>query len=116
VSRKEFTRKVKADALESAGGRCGGCRVILSPSTGIEYDHRIPDAVGGVNSVANCVPLCRNCHGGKTKTDVREIARTKRIRDKHTGAFQKAGRPMPGSRASPWKHKIGGGWVRRGEE
>ncbi len=89
MSRSEFSRKVKAEALERAKQRCGSCGIPLTPSTGIEFDHRIPDAVGGANSVANCVPLCRNCHGGKTRTDVKEIARTKRIRDKHTGAFNK---------------------------
>lgn len=114
MSRQEFSRKVKAEALDRSGGKCGSCRITLTPKTGIEYDHRIPDAVGGMNSVANCVPLCRNCHGSKTNTDVREIARTKRVRDKHTGALKKRqGKPMPGTKASGWKKHMDGSVSRR---
>ena len=88
--RSEFSRKTKAEAFARANGKCEGCGVKIRPGNGPEYDHRIPDAVGGGNSLSNCVVLCFNCHGAKTqKADVPEIARTKRIRDKHTGALSK---------------------------
>jgi 5-methylcytosine-specific restriction protein A len=87
--RQEFSRKTKAEALERSGGCCCSCRIPLTPATGIEFDHRIPDAVNGANSVGNCEPLCMNCHGAKTSGDVKAIAKTKRIRDKHTGAKPK---------------------------
>lgn len=97
-SRAEFSRKTKNEALERAGHKCGNCRIDLSPKTGIEYDHRIPDAVGGANSVANCVPLCKNCHGSKTKVDVSEIAHTKRAHDKHFNTKTKSQRGFRGWR------------------
>lgn len=86
--RQEFSRKTKAEALERSGGCCCSCRIPLTPATGIEFDHRIPDAVNGENSVGNCEPLCGNCHGAKTSGDVKAIAKTKRIRDKHSGAMK----------------------------
>jgi 5-methylcytosine-specific restriction protein A len=111
--RQEFSRKVKNEALERCGGRCCSCGVTLTPATGTEFDHRIPDAVNGANSVANCSPLCSNCHGVKTKQDVKQIAKDKRARDKHSGAMTKTGKPMPGTKRSGWKHKMDGSWERR---
>ena len=112
--RQEFSRKTMAEAFDRAKGKCI-CGVKLSVRTGIHYDHIIPDAVDGGNSVENCQPLCKSCHGVKTaKSDVPEIARTKRVRDKHIGAFKKSGRPMPGSKASGIKKKMNGQVERRG--
>jgi 5-methylcytosine-specific restriction protein A len=96
--RQEFSRKVKNEALERCGGRCCSCGVTLTPATGTEFDHRIPDAVNGANSVANCSPLCSNCHGAKTKEDVKQIAKDKRIRDKHSGAKERSQRGFKGWR------------------
>lgn len=108
--RREFPAKVRVAAFERAGGRCESCRVKLSPATGVEYDHRIPDAVGGEPIEANCVVLCRNCHGAKTATgDIPAIAKTKRIRNRHINADDKRGKfrkPPPGYNA--WTRRIEG--------
>jgi 5-methylcytosine-specific restriction protein A len=53
------------------------------------------------------------CHADKTKIDVREIAKTKRIHAKHIGAFRSQSRPLPGSKRSGWKHLFNGKWERR---
>lgn len=111
--RREFTRKIKVAAFERAQGRCEDCAAKLMPGR-IEYDHRIPDALGGDPTLENCVVLCSTCHGAKTAgEDVPRIAKMKRIRDKHVGAKAPSKHKLPGSKDSPWKQKVGGTWVPR---
>jgi 5-methylcytosine-specific restriction endonuclease McrA len=94
--RQEFSEKVKVAAFERARGRCERCTALLAGSNRPQYDHSTPDAVDGPPTLANCVVLCRNCHGRKTsEKDVPEIAKTKRIRAKHANA---AGKPRGGFR------------------
>ncbi len=89
-ARREFSAKVKVAAFERAGGRCESCKVKIRPGNGPEYDHSTPAAVGGSATIDNCRVLCRNCHGAKTaRTDVPQIARTKRIQRKHINASDK---------------------------
>lgn len=112
--RAEFSRKTKAEAFARANGKCENCGVKIRPGIGPEYDHIIPDAVDGGNDLSNCKVLCFNCHGAKSNTkDKPEIARTKRVRDKHIGAFVKSGRPMPGSKASGIKKHMDGSVSKR---
>jgi 5-methylcytosine-specific restriction protein A len=94
--RREFPASVRVAAFERAGGSCEKCTAPLVGSNRPQYDHAIPDAVGGEPTLANCLVLCRSCHGRKTSgKDVPEIAKTKRIRAKHLGA---AGKPRGGFR------------------
>ena len=112
VSRSEFPRKVKAAAFERAKGFCEGCGAKLATGR-IEYDHRVPDALGGEPTLDNCVVLCRACHGEKTATgDVPRIAKMKRQRDRHIGAHASKN-PIPGGRKSKWKRKLDGTVVER---
>ena len=107
--RQEFSRKTKALAFARAKGKCETCGVKIRAGNGPHYDHRIPDAVDGGNDLSNCVVLCKPCHSVKTtETDVPEIAKTKRIRDKHTNAKGKSQRGFRG-----WK-KFDGTPVWRG--
>ena len=77
------------------------------------YEHIIPDALGGPPTLENCGVYCKTCWSTKTRTyDHPTIAKAKRIEMRHIGAKQSR-RPMPGSKASGWKHKISGEWVRR---
>ncbi len=97
--RAEFSRKTKAEAFARAKGKCESCGVKIRPGIGPEYDHIIPDAVDGGNDLSNCKVLCKNCHGSKTaKSDVPEIARTYRVRDKHINAKPKSQRGFKGWR------------------
>ena len=97
--RLEFSRKTKAEAFARAKGKCEDCGVKIRPGNGPHYDHRIPDAVDGGNELSNCQVLCKPCHATKTDDDDKpEIARTKRIRDKHTKAFTKSPRGFKGWR------------------
>jgi 5-methylcytosine-specific restriction endonuclease McrA len=112
MARREFPTKVKVAAFQRSGGFCEGCGVKLTVGKH-HFDHRIPDGLGGEPTIENCVVLCLSCHGAKTASeDVPRIAKAKRQEANHVGARQSA-RPLPGGRNSGWKHKIGGGWVRR---
>jgi 5-methylcytosine-specific restriction enzyme A len=77
-----------------------------------EIEHVIPLAGGGTDDDENCRPVLASAHIEKTKADLARIAKGKRIEQKHKGA-KRTKRPMPGSRASGWKHRMNGEWERR---
>lgn len=114
-TRSEFPPKVRLAAWERAGGKCENCGNKIVSGNGPHYDHSTPDAVGGSPTLGNCVVLCiRPCHMLKTtKTDVPEIAKTKRITAKHIGAERTASRPLAGSKRSGWRKKMDGTVERR---
>ena len=56
--------------------RCGMCRQLLHPS--FEVDHITELCDGGTDTRENCIALCRNCHGRKTR-----LVRQKRISERH---------------------------------
>lgn len=111
MSRTEFTRKTKQDALrraelkcEASGPRYGleeGQRCNCSLSLGVQYDHDVPDQLGGDNSLENCRAVCVQCHKIKTRGDIRQIRKSDRQRDKASGVIRpkqtikNAGFPKP---------------------
>jgi 5-methylcytosine-specific restriction protein A len=115
MARTEFPRKILAAGYERAGGCCEKCGAKLKVGEG-RGDHIIPDQLGGPATLDNLQILCVPCHADKTRSDVRQIRKSDRQRDKHTGAFKPRGRPMPGSRASGWKRTMDGRTIRREDE
>lgn len=112
MTRREFTTKIKVAAFKRAEGFCEACGAFLQGGR-VEYDHRIPDALGGDPTLENCEVLCKNCHGAKTaKKDVPQIAKAKRVEAQHIGA-KTTRNPLPGSKASKFKKRIDGTVVRR---
>lgn len=86
--RLEFTAKTKALAFSRAKGCCEECGAKLGPGN-VEYDHDTPCALGGDNSLENCVVRCKTCHKLKTGTqDIPHIAKAKRRERKHIGIHQ----------------------------
>lgn len=86
MSRSEFSATVKAAAYKRANGLCGECQQPLQPGK-IEYDHILPDALGGKPELANCRPLCTGCHKIKTATqDVPRIRKADRQGRAHINA------------------------------
>lgn len=111
MTRRNFTRQVKLAAWERCGGICEGCRQKILDVA--QYDHLIADALDGEPTLANCQVLCAGCHRRKTsKIDVPAIAKGKRLEAKRSGLKRK-GRPLPGTKASGWKHKLTGEWLKR---
>lgn len=82
--RQEFSKRVRADAFERAAGKCERCGGWLMGKQ--RYNHRIPDAMGGLPSLANCEVLCRGCDHTQTyKIDIPAIAKTTRLRIRAAG-------------------------------
>ena len=109
--RTEFPAKVKANAALRANGYCEECQRKLLTGD-YHYDHEIPDAVGGENTIANCRVLCRSCHANKTtQADIPRIAKAKRNYRKARGIKKQSRFAV--SRNSKWKKKISGEIVRR---
>ncbi len=106
-ARKEFSRKVRAQAHLRANGCCEACGARLKVGEG-EYDHVLPDELGGEPTLENCKLLCVVCHKAKTADDIRRIRKADRQRDRHTGAFKPSSRPLPGSRASGVRKRMDG--------
>ncbi|MBS0257214.1 MAG: HNH endonuclease [Proteobacteria bacterium] len=102
MARTEFSRKTKQEALQRSGLRCEAAgtrygfeeaqRCNCSLSLGVQYDHAVPDALGGDNSLDNCLAICVQCHRFKTRNDVKQIAKSNRQRDKASGVIRPAGK------------------------
>jgi 5-methylcytosine-specific restriction protein A len=92
VSRSEFSKTTRREAMTRCNGLCEGllpdgakCSANLWQKLR-HFDHIIPCAIGGGNELSNCQVLCVQCHGAKTtKIDVPMIAKAKRVADKHQG-------------------------------
>lgn len=96
MTRANFTKPVKREALKRSGGLCEatggwyglepGKRCNAPLSYGVEFDHIILDANSKDNSLDNCAAVCIACHKHKTaKIDVPTAAKTVRQRDKALG-------------------------------
>lgn len=95
MARHEFTKATKRAALtrsghkcEAAGPRYGfeeGQRCNCNLSLGVQFDHDVPDGLGGDTSLENCRAVCIRCHSFKTRNDVAQIAKMKRQRDRNSG-------------------------------
>lgn len=92
MPRKEFSRKIRREALVRAAGHCENkaCKAVLKPGEA-EIDHILPLEMGGESVIANAQVLCRACHKSKTATDVRAIRKSDRARDKASGAIKPKG-------------------------
>jgi hypothetical protein len=98
--RREFSKETKRLVFERAGGHCESCTAPLRPGK-FDYDHVIPDALGGEPTPGNCTVLCRACHDLKTfRSDIPAIAKSNRVRDLARGIRKTVYRPLPGTRAS----------------
>ena len=87
MSRREFTARVKRDALARSAMRCENpaCGALITVGK-YAFDHDLADGLGGEPTLENCVVLCLVCHAEKTtKHDVPTIAKMKRQRDNHQG-------------------------------
>ncbi|WP_157914209.1 HNH endonuclease [Methylorubrum populi] len=88
MSRTEFSKKVRRDAFVRAAGRCEGDGCGCKLTTGkFDYDHRIPDWMGGEPILSNCQVLCDPCHKAKTRQDAADRAKAQRREDRHRGIW-----------------------------
>ena len=84
MARKEFTTAIKRAAFERSKGVCELCGMPFAGKTP-EYDHRLPDALGGLPTLANCMAICAPCH--KTKTATEDVPRIRKADRQRNGAI-----------------------------
>lgn len=99
--RNEFSRETRRQALQRSGQRCEasglrygleeGQRCNCALSLGVQFDHDVPDQLGGDNSLENCRAVCIQCHKIKTRGDIQQIRKSDRARDKDNGTFKRSG-------------------------
>ncbi len=104
---------VRLRIFETNQGCCHVCTRKIQVGDPWDVDHIKPLWDGGLNVETNLAPACSWCHRNKTAGEASERAEGKRHRAKQAGIKQKPRRPLPGSKASGWKQKVGGGWERR---
>lgn len=109
--RSEFSQKVKAQAFLRAQNKCEGCGGNIKHKT-VNYDHDLPDDLGGDPTLENCKVLCVACHKEKTRTvDMPRIAKGRRIRKREMGIKKRS--MFACARDKKWKKKVTGEVVAR---
>lgn len=83
--------RVRQRIYDKHGGKCHICGLPLG-SKAWEADHVLALIKGGQNRESNLAPAHVPCHRDKTKKDVKDKAKTAKIRGKHTGAIQPKGK------------------------
>jgi len=112
--RKSLSTRDRLRIFTRHGGICHLCGGKVQAGEAWEVSHDTPLELGGADDDENRKPAHRKCHRQHTAdVDLPNIARAKRREARHRGAKAPSARPLPGSRASGWKQKISGEWVRR---
>lgn len=110
-------KRVKLRNFLKHGGRCHISGRIIRSGEAWDCEHVIAlvnwTGEGHGNRESNLAPALRDKHKEKTREDVAEKARARKVRGKHLGLKAKAKAVIPGSKASPWKRKLNGTLVRR---
>lgn len=104
--------RVKLRVFEAHGGVCYLTDRKIMPGDDWDAEHKLAICNGGENREGNLAPALRTAHHKKTRADVKIKAKNERVRKKYLGIFE-AKRPIPGSKNTPFKRKIGGTTVRR---
>lgn len=77
--------RVKERILRRSGDCCVRCARKIGGKLRPEFDHVTPLILGGQNRESNIQLLCNECHGAKTKLDVKIKAKVARVRQKTFG-------------------------------
>lgn len=114
--RKTLTDQQRAKLFLDRGGRCHKCSRKLGPADKWIVEHVIALENGGDNEWGNLDVTCSWCLPKKNAEDAAQAAKTREIAVSHIVPREqrkRKGPPMPGSRASRWKHKLDGSKVKR---
>jgi 5-methylcytosine-specific restriction protein A len=111
--RKRHSPKVRREVWIRERGICYLGNHKILPGTLWHLEHPECLADGGTDDPAQLKLACEKCHRLKTGIEATRRAKEKRVFNKHFGVKEPKGRPIPGSRRSPWKRKINGKTERR---
>jgi 5-methylcytosine-specific restriction endonuclease McrA len=106
--------RVRLRVFERFGGVCQLSARKIRPGDAWEVDHIQALTNGGEHRESNLQPVLKEAHKAKTREDLKQKKKDARVRKRHLG-LAKPKAPLPGSRGSKWKKKVGGGVVRREE-
>ena len=99
--RRSIPRRVRAEIMLRQEGRCADCRTRLIIGFFI-FDHRPPlalrDEADDPNDPDRLAVICWTCDEQKTPRDIKEIARTKRLAEKHRDFLERQREKVPGRR------------------
>lgn len=112
----------------AAAKRMTAIEIVATYERWHDWDHLAALGAGGSNHPSNLRPLDRHTHQTvKTPADQAKIAKAKRLDAKHAAVRTKLlareprerkqvprkAKPMPGTKASGWRHRMDGIWERR---
>lgn len=123
AKRKSMTPARKQRIWEAHDGKCWRCKQSIEVDKNVVYDHKVPLALGGSDDDENIGPshadTCDKLKTFGTKSrrlgaDIFEIAKTKRIKKKHSEPRKsKYKYPKRSIRNPMFKKKVDGTVVRR---
>lgn len=114
TKRKSLSPMQRLKLFEDHGGICVVCERKIDAGEPWIDEHLRALGLGGSNDLDNRGPAHAHCADTKTRTeDIPRIAKAKRQKAKHLGIPTRKGRPLPGTKASGWKHNMDGSWERR---
>ncbi len=114
MTRRHISTKARVAVFERHKETCHLCAGRINAGEEWDISHAIPLAIGGADDESNWLPAHRKCHRLHTASvDAPRIAKTKRQYAAHIGAKAPSRNPLPGSKASGWKRKMNGEWVKR---
>lgn len=119
MSRAEFSKPTRREAIKRSGGLCEatgplyghepGHRCNFPLGYGVQFDHLILEANSHDSSLENCVAVCKVCHRFKTNHhDTPLAAKTLRQQDNNAGIRKRPSRPLAGTRASGLRKRMDG--------
>lgn len=109
--RRSLTRAQRVCMFDAHNGICVICETKIQVGQPWIDEHINPREISADDSMENRGPAHVHCAREKTKSDVKLIAKVKRVRAKHLG-IKKPSR-FQTARSGPFKQKIGGGIVPR---
>lgn len=110
--RRRLTGQDRRAIWEREHGHCMLCGVKLQVGRFV-FEHCRALELGGTDTPDNIRLTCLSCAREKTRDDHRRAAKAKRQKIAGLGLKPPSHRPIPGSRASGWKHRMDGSWERR---
>ena len=82
MTTKPIRKSISPRRREGIIARLGGACIQCSEKLLLHIDHIIPLENGGADDETNFQLLCHACHKVKTKTDIKLIAKVRRVRQK----------------------------------
>lgn len=118
MTRPSLSRKKRVELWELHQGRCHICGLkIDGVKEAWEIEHVIPRELylnpKDADTDENMMLAHAKCHKNKTKKDIANIAKAKRVNAKHNGLNSKTKVPFLFGKNSPWKKCFDGTVVNR---